>query len=131
MAFFVRLYYEIGKIGKVGVVIKPTGKLYITWQITNWDLILSHVSEYFSYIYGEKFMALAKLNTIYELKSNLISDRNKIELIRLVYSLTLAGKNRKLSLEEKLRSLNLKENFSSEFEIFFQIIRKYLLFYLF
>lgn len=117
LAFFVRLYYEIGKIGKVGVVIKPSGKLYITWQITNWALILSHASKYFSYVYSEKFMSFNKLKTIYELKSNLITDSNKIELIALVYSLTSAGKNRKLSMEEKLRSLNLKKNFfSSEFE---------------
>ena len=106
LAFFVRLYYEIGKIGKVGVVIKPSGKLYITWQITNWALILSHISKYFSYVYGEKFMSFNKLKTIYELKSNLITDSNKIELIALVYYLTSAGKNRKLSMEEKLRSLN-------------------------
>lgn len=123
LAFFVRLYHEIGKIGKLVVGINPTGKLFITWQITNWSLILSSVSEYFSSVYGEKFMGFQKLNTIYKLKSNLTDDKDKVELVKLVYSLTSAGRKRKLSLEEKLRSLNLGgtlENFSSEFKTSFR-----------
>lgn len=35
------------------------------------------------------------------------NDDNKILLVKLVYSLTSAGKARKLSMEEKLNSLNL------------------------
>ena len=62
---------------------------------------------YFSGVYGEKYRAFIILEYIYKLKFNLSNDENKILLVKLVYSLTSAGKSRKLSQEEKLNSLNL------------------------
>jgi len=38
---------------------------------------------------------------------------DKVKLVKLVYSLSSAGKTRKLSLEDKLKSLNLEKEFSS------------------
>ena len=106
-SFFVRLYHELGKIGKLDVRISSSGKVFIVWHLTNWDLILSVVLRYFSGVYGEKYRAFIILEYIYKLKFNLSNDENKILLVKLVYSLTSAGKSRKLSQEEKLNSLNL------------------------
>ncbi len=117
LSFFVRLYHELGKIGKLDVRINSLGKVFIIWHLTNWDLILSVVLRYFSGVYGEKFRAFKRLEDIYKLKFNLSNDENKILLVKSVYSLTSAGKSRKLSRpsavvrfatqEEKLNSLNL------------------------
>lgn len=86
----------------------------------SWSAIISVLSEYFSFIYGEKFIALQKLSYIYKLKSNLIDDNNKILLLKLIYSLATSGTNRKLSSKEKLNSLNLNEvESTSESETFF------------
>jgi len=65
------------------------------------------VSIYFSGVYGEKLRAFKLLQDLYKLKSNLDTDENKILLVKLVYSLTSAGKARKLSLQDKLNSLSL------------------------
>lgn len=107
LSFFVRLYHELGKIGKLDVRINSSGKVFIIWHLTNWDLILSVVLRYFSGVYGEKFRAFKKLEDIYKFKFNLSNDENKILLVKSVYSLTSGGKSRKLSQEEKLNSLNL------------------------
>lgn len=113
LSFFVKLYHELGKIGKLSIVYSDSGKLFIKWQITNWDLILNQVSPYFDCIYGEKFQGFKKLKAIYGLKSNLNNIENKAELVRLVYSMNSSGNTRKLSIEDKLKSLNL-EGYSSE-----------------
>ena len=112
LSFFVRLFHELGKIGKLDVRINSSGKVFIVWHLTNWDLILSVVLRYFSGVYGEKYRAFIILEYIYKLKFNLSNDENKILLVKLVYSLTSLsrrdkGRSRKLSLGEKLYSLNL------------------------
>lgn len=84
--------------------------VFIVWHLTNWDLILSVVLKYFSGVYGEKLRAFKLLQDLYKLKSNLDTDENKILLVKLVYSLTSAGKARKLSLEDKLNSLSLVDS---------------------
>ena len=116
LAFFVRLYHELGKIGKLEVKLNTSQKVFITWHLTNWDLILSIVSKYFSFVYGEKLRAFQKLEDICKLKSRRAKDDDKVLLVKLVYSLTSAGKPRKLSQNEKLKSLNLVYS-SPELEI--------------
>lgn len=60
LSFFVRLYHELGKIGKLNVSLNSSAeKVFITWHLTNWDLILSVVLRYFSGVYGEKFSSAA------------------------------------------------------------------------
>lgn len=107
LAFFVQLYHELGKIGKLSVSLNVSNKVFIRWHLTNWNLILTIVSKYFSYVYGEKLRAFKKLEEIYILKSNLANDNDKVLLIKLVYSLTTSGKSRKLSISEKLKNLSL------------------------
>lgn len=96
LAFFVRLYHEIGKIGALSITETMSGKLYIVWKTESWKDILSGVSKYFSNIYGEKFIGFQKLSKIYELKSNLTDDNCKVTLVKLVYSLAESGRSRKL-----------------------------------
>ena len=110
------MYHELGKIGKLDVKINTSQKVFITWHLTNWDLILSVVSKYFSLIYGEKIRGFQKLGEIYKFKSSLGNEDEKILLVKLVYSLTSAGKSRKLSQNEKLKYLNLVDS-STELEI--------------
>jgi hypothetical protein len=109
-AFFVRLYHELGGIGRLYVSYNVSNKLFITWSITNWDLILNRVSNYFDSLYGEKYQGFNKLKVIYKLKSvaSLNNPENQAELVRLVYSFNVSGKSRKLSIEDKLKSLNLE-----------------------
>jgi hypothetical protein len=46
----------------------------------------------------------------------LVNDNDKVLLVKLVYSLTTAGKSRKLSIDEKLKGLNLVD-LSQELDI--------------
>lgn len=81
------------RLGGVGSQVN----VFIVWHFTNLDLILSVVLIYFCGVYGEKLRAFKILLDLYKLKSNLNTDENKILLVKLVYSLTSAGKGRKLS----------------------------------
>lgn len=119
LAFFVRLYYEIGKVGAISIVETLSGKLHIVWRTESWKDILSGVSKYFSDIYGEKFIGFQKLSKIYELKSNLTDDSSKVTLVKLVYSLVESGKSRKISLNEKLQALGLTDDSNVESETLF------------
>jgi len=67
--------------------------------------ILDKIVPYFTYLYGQKRIDLAKLQYIRDLSSNLIKSFDKnfaIELIHLVYSTNPEGLERKVSLEDKL-----------------------------
>lgn len=61
-------------------------------------------------LYGEKYKAIFKLKEIYRLKQlikNNKDDITKVVLISLAYSLNAYSSRYKVSLEEKLLSLNL------------------------
>jgi hypothetical protein len=65
-------------------------------------------------LYGAKYQAIFKLKKIYELinlikkDSNLdIVNMNKVLIVKLAYSLTAHSSRYKLSIEDKLKSLNL------------------------
>jgi hypothetical protein len=61
---------------------------------------------YFSEIYGEKYIAFKKLATIYTLKS-LPDKESKIEAVKLVYSLAKSGTDRKIAILQKFLELGL------------------------
>lgn len=85
--------------------ISKTSKLNFHIQLvsTNFGYIVNTLIPYFSLTYGEKFTAVSKLLRLYEL-SNIDTVAAKFETICLVYSLTSQGKNRFVSLKEKLVS---------------------------
>jgi hypothetical protein len=68
--------------------------------------------------YGEKYRAILKLKKIYELKDYIkhhsSDDKAKVLLVSLVYSLTAHSPRYKVSLEEKLISLNLDQGLLKE-----------------
>lgn len=69
LKFFVRLYYEIGQVGRVRVETTSSGKVYIKWTSESWKDILGTVANYFSDLYGEKYIGFKKLVAIYALMS--------------------------------------------------------------
>jgi len=126
LEFFVRFYHEIGQVGKLRIVATGSNKPHIIWRTESWEAILGNVTKYFSYIYGEKYLAFQKLSTIFELKSSLSSisppqgteekwrEATQIEIVKLGYSLASSGTERLISLRSKLESLNLSFNGDSE-----------------
>lgn len=106
--FFARFYNDIGRIGNLGVVKTLSGKLHIRWTTESWGAILGGVTDYFSSLYGEKYIGLQKLLTIHELKARPSTDeQSKVETVKLVYSLAASGRERKTLLADKLDELNL------------------------
>lgn len=106
--FFVRFYNDIGRIGNLGIVKTLSGKLYIRWTTESWEAILGGVTDYFSSLYGEKYIGLQKLLTIHELKARPSTDeQSKVEIVKLVYSLAASGRERRTLLGDKLDELNL------------------------
>jgi len=77
LEFFVRLYHELGKVGSLNVVETASGNVFIRWTTESWSAILGVVTKYFSFLYGEKCIALQKLATINKLISNLTDDETK------------------------------------------------------
>ena len=72
--------------------------------------------------YGEKYRAILKLKKIYELKDYIkhhsSDDKAKVLLVSLVYSLTAHSPRYKVSLEEKLISLNLDQGLLKELPLY-------------
>lgn len=58
-------------------------------------------------MYGEKYIGFQKLQTIRELKLDADNEESKIEIVKLVYSLSEAGRERKSLIEDKLDELGL------------------------
>lgn len=106
LAFFVRLYFDLGQVGSISVVDTLSGNIFIRWSTESWSVILSKVTEYFSDLYGEKFIALQKLAYIFPLKGSQ-DDGVKLKLVELVHSLATSGNSRKLSIKELCASLNI------------------------
>jgi hypothetical protein len=103
---FVRFYSEIGQVGKIRLVTSLSGKVYIRWITESWKDILGTLVNYFSGIYGEKYIAFRKLATIYALKSQ-PDEESRIEVIKLIYSLAKTGVERKITLLEKFAEFGL------------------------
>ena len=91
------------------ISITKNNNFHIQLVSTNFDYIVSTLIPYFSLAYGEKYTAGAKLLRLAELK-NKDTLLAKFETICLVYSLTLGGHNRLISLKDKLIACNIYED---------------------
>lgn len=106
LVFFVKIFYELGQVGKVSVYLNDYNKVMIRYRADGWKSFFNVFIPYFNMLYGDKFMTINILQKVYELSSsNLIAD--KILIINLIYSLPTSGIGRSLSLAQKLELLNL------------------------
>lgn len=106
LKFFVRLYYATERIGKINLSVTLSGKVYIRWSSSSWKNIVPKLSNYFSSLYGEKFIAFQKLAIINDLRLD-PAPQSKIEAVKLVYSLAKTGLERKTALIAQLAELDL------------------------
>lgn len=86
-----------------------TGKPHIKYVVNNTKDIINKVIPYFSFIYGQKRLYLAKFPRIYffsNVLSNTFDKKLANELIHLVYSPNPEGQKGKISLTEKLFLFN-------------------------
>lgn len=108
--FFLRLDKSLSNKGTFNITLNSEGRFVIIYRLSGWDTFFSVFVPYFNMLYGAKYQAIYKLKKIYKLK-NLIKKNpdniNKVLLISIAYSLTAHSPRYKLSLEEKLVSLNL------------------------
>lgn len=108
--FLLRLDKELSNKGSFSITLNTMGKFVIVYRLSGWDTLFSIFVPYFYMLYGSKHQAVHKLKLIYKL-INLIKknpdNMNKVLLIRTAYSLTAHSSRYKLSIEEKLISLNL------------------------
>ena len=111
--FILILWYVLGKKGAISIILNKNNKLVIRLQSESWDTVLNIYSEYFKYIYGEKYIAFKKLLDIRRLTTDPSKEDTKFNInslsyaIQLIYSLSEFGVNRKISLLDQLKLLNL------------------------
>jgi hypothetical protein len=118
-----RLQSVLG-IGSIKIELSDTGKPHIRYVVTNTNDILNKIVPYFTYLYGQKRIDLAKLQYIRDLSSNLIQSFDKkknfcsaLELIHLVYSTNPEGQERKVSLVDKLFIFDCSLNDSLKYPV--------------
>ena len=116
--FFLRLDKDLSNKGSFSITLNSMGKFVLVYRLSGWDTFFSTFVPYFNMLYGAKYKAIFKLKRIYELK-NLIKKNsslahNKVLLVRTVYSLTAHSPRYKLSIEDKLISLNLNPELLKE-----------------
>lgn len=108
--FLIRLDNALDNKGAFSITLNSFGKFVIAYRLSGWDTFFSVFVPYFYMLYGQKYKAILKLTKIFELK-NYIKDNSdnisKVFLVSLVYSLTAYSSQYKVSLEEKLISLEL------------------------
>lgn len=108
--FFLRLHKSLSNKGSFNISLNSMGKFVIIYRLSGWDTFFSIFVPYFYMLYGAKYQAIHKLKKIYELK-NLIKknsdDMYKVFLISNAYSLTAHSSRYKLSIKDKVVSLNL------------------------
>ena len=111
--FFIRLDKALQNKGTFSITLNSFGKFVIAYRLSGWDTLFSVFVPYFYMQYGGKYRAILKLKKIYGVlrKKNCIKDSrekmSKVFLVSLVYSLTAHSPRYKVSLEDKLLSLNL------------------------
>lgn len=106
LLFFVTLWHILGRSCTLYITTSSSGKLIIVLRSEDWDYILGTVRNYFTMTYGEKFVSFAKLAVI----RSLSLQRTKESLskaVQLLYTLSLTGKERVLSLSEFMTKFNL------------------------
>lgn len=108
--FLLRLDKSLSNKGTFNISLNSMGKFFIMYRLSGWDTFFSIFVPYFYMLYGAKYQAIYKLKKIYQLK-NLIKknsdDIYKVLLISIAYSLTAHSSRYKLSIQDKLVSLNL------------------------
>lgn len=108
--FLLRLDKSLSNKGTFNISLNSKGKFVIIYRLSGWDTFFSIFVPYFYMLYGAKYQAIHKLKKIYELK-NLIKknsdDMYKVLLISNAYSLTAHSSRYKLSIQDKVVSLNL------------------------
>lgn len=111
--FFITLWHVLGRTSNLSITRSKSGLLVIRLSSENWKVILETNRNYFSSIYGEKFIAFFKLADIRRLSQ--LSDPYSLTLaVQLVYSLATSGTNRVLSLSEQCDKLGLKSDMEVE-----------------
>ena len=106
LLFFVTLWHILGRSCTLYITTSSSGKLIIVLRSEDWDYILGTVRNYFTMTYGEKFVSFAKLAVI----RSLYLQRTKESLnkaVQQLYTLSLTGKERVLSLSEFMTKFNL------------------------
>lgn len=108
--FLLRLNECLSNKGTFNISLNTMGKFVIIYRLSGWDTFFSIFVPYFYMLYGAKYQAIHKLKKIYELK-NLIKKNSdnvsKVFLVSIAYSLTAHSSRYKLSIYDKLASLNL------------------------
>lgn len=108
--FLLRLDESLSNKGTFNISLNSMGKFVIIYRLSGWDTFFSTFVPYFYMLYGAKYQAIHKLKKIYGL-NNLIKknsdDMYKVLLISIVYSLTTHSSRYKLSIKDKVVSLNL------------------------
>lgn len=108
--FLLRLDKSLSNKGTFNISLNSIGKFVIIYRLSGWDTLFSTFVPYFYMLYGAKYQAIRKLKKIYALK-NLIKrnsdDMHKVSLISIAYSLTAHSSRYKLSIKDKVVSLNL------------------------
>lgn len=103
-------------VGSIKIESSTRGIPHIRYIVTNTKDILNKIVPYFTYLYGQKRLDLAKLHSIYDLSTTLCQSFDKklaLELIHLVYSTNPEGQERKVTLADKLSiyDCSLKDSF--------------------
>lgn len=108
--FLIRLNKCLSNKGTFNISLNSMGKFVIIYRLSGWDTFFSIFVPYFYMLYGAKYQAIHKLKKISEL--NYLIKKNsdnvsKVLLISIAYSLTAHSSRYKLSIYDKLVSLNL------------------------
>ena len=109
--FFIRLNNNLSNKGTVSITLNSFNKFVIHFRLSGWNVFFSEFIPYFYMLYGAKYDAIAKLTRIYKIKESIQQSKDEmliVELISLAYSLTAHASRYKLSLKNKLISLNIK-----------------------
>jgi hypothetical protein len=104
LAFFVRLWHTVGKAGTLRLVLSADNRWILRLDSQSWTHILGVFTNYFCFVYGEKFIGFRKLAAIYRIGNSSAS----LEVFKLVYSLTTTSSQRLLSLPVFLASVGIE-----------------------
>jgi hypothetical protein len=108
--FFIRLDKALCNKGTFSITLNSFGKFVIAYRLSGWDTFFSVFVPYFYMLYGDKYRAIFKLKKIYTLKNYIkhnSDNMSKVLLVSIAYSLTAHSPRYKVSLEDKLLSLDL------------------------
>ena len=60
----VKVYYELGQVGKVSVYLNQYNKVMIKYRADGWNSFINVFVPYFTMLYGDKFSAINNLKKI-------------------------------------------------------------------